>query len=51
MVPADPLGVLEEGEIYYRSSQSLVNPRTQRDFHTLTGDVIVRLEIYFLWQY
>ncbi|KAF5352350.1 hypothetical protein D9756_006189 [Leucocoprinus leucothites] len=40
-VVPDPLGVLEEGEVYYRSSQPLVDPRTQRDFHTLTGNVIL----------
>ncbi|KAJ3566178.1 hypothetical protein NP233_g7159 [Leucocoprinus birnbaumii] len=40
-VVPDPLGILEEGEIYYRSSQPLIDPRTQRDFHVLTGDVIL----------
>ncbi|KAF9447542.1 hypothetical protein P691DRAFT_731304 [Macrolepiota fuliginosa MF-IS2] len=40
-VVPDPLGVLEEGEIYYRSSQSLRNPRTQMTCDILTGDVIL----------
>ncbi|KXN85003.1 putative RNA-dependent RNA polymerase SHL2 [Leucoagaricus sp. SymC.cos] len=40
-VVPDPLGVLEEGEIYYRSSQSIPNPQTQRTFDVVTGDVIL----------
>ncbi|RDB19363.1 putative RNA-dependent RNA polymerase SHL2 [Hypsizygus marmoreus] len=37
----DPLGVLEPGEVYYRSSQSITDPVTQTTFNVLTGDVLL----------
>ncbi|GLB43650.1 putative RNA-dependent RNA polymerase [Lyophyllum shimeji] len=37
----DPLGILEQGEIYYRSSQSLTDPETQTLFNVVTGDVLL----------
>ncbi|KAJ7810510.1 RNA dependent RNA polymerase-domain-containing protein [Mycena olivaceomarginata] len=37
----DPLGVLKENEIYYRSSNPMKNPTTQTLFQTLKGPVIV----------
>jgi hypothetical protein len=40
----DPLGVLEENEIYYRSSNPMKNITTQTLFQTLVGRVIVSLE-------
>ncbi|KAJ3821613.1 RNA dependent RNA polymerase-domain-containing protein [Lentinula raphanica] len=43
----DPLGVLEENEIYYRSSAPIRDPNTQTLFHVITGEVLIfRLEIY-----
>lgn len=43
----DPLGVLEEDEIYYRSSQPIKNIETQTLYHTVTGTVLVSLHISF----
>ena len=40
-VVLDPLGILEEGEIFYYSSRPLKDPRTEMQFQVLTGDVIV----------
>ena len=40
-VALDPLGILKEGEIFYRSSRPQKDPRTEMLFHVLTGDVIV----------
>ncbi|KAG6860856.1 hypothetical protein C0995_006720 [Termitomyces sp. Mi166 len=37
----DPRGVLEEGEVYYRSSVPLINSETQDRFSVLTGNVLV----------
>lgn len=37
----DPLGILEEGEVYYRASQPMTDPETQTLFNVLTGDVLV----------
>ncbi|KAF8167315.1 RNA dependent RNA polymerase-domain-containing protein [Crassisporium funariophilum] len=40
-VVPDPLGVLEEGTIFYRSSRPLKNPRTEILYHVLEGEVLV----------
>ncbi|KAF9469499.1 RNA dependent RNA polymerase-domain-containing protein, partial [Collybia nuda] len=40
-VVPDPLGILEEGQVYYRSSQAMINPDTQTAFNVVTGDVLV----------
>lgn len=40
-LPLDPLGILEEGQIYYRSSQAMINPDTQTAFNVITGNVLV----------
>ncbi|KAF8079235.1 RNA dependent RNA polymerase-domain-containing protein [Lyophyllum atratum] len=40
-VVPDPLGILEEGEVYFRSSQSLTDPQTQTLFNVVTGDVLL----------
>ncbi|KAJ7760095.1 RNA dependent RNA polymerase-domain-containing protein [Mycena maculata] len=37
----DPLGILKENEIYYRTSNPMKNPMTQTFFQVLTGDVIL----------
>ncbi|TFK18698.1 hypothetical protein FA15DRAFT_649270 [Coprinopsis marcescibilis] len=37
----DPLGILEEGQIYYRSSQPMKNPRTEMMFDVIMGKVVV----------
>ncbi|KAJ7238761.1 RNA dependent RNA polymerase-domain-containing protein [Mycena haematopus] len=37
----DPLGVLKENEIFYRSSNPMKNPTTQTLFQTLKGPVLV----------
>ncbi|KAG2022571.1 RNA-directed RNA polymerase, variant 2 [Coprinopsis cinerea AmutBmut pab1-1] len=37
----DPLGVLKEGEIYYRSSQPMKDPETDLPFEVITGPVVV----------
>lgn len=37
----DPKGVLEEGEIYFRSSRNLSDADTGAIFNTITGKVIV----------
>ncbi|KAF9471940.1 hypothetical protein BDN70DRAFT_868854 [Pholiota conissans] len=37
----DPLGVLEEGEIYYRFSTPRCDPRTSMQVHVLEGDVVL----------
>ncbi|KZP15854.1 hypothetical protein FIBSPDRAFT_912406 [Athelia psychrophila] len=37
----DPTGALEEGQLYFRSSQSLADPETGSVFTILLGDVIV----------
>ncbi|KAJ7144770.1 RNA dependent RNA polymerase-domain-containing protein [Mycena crocata] len=37
----DPLGILKENEIYYRSSNPMKNPETQTLFQILEGPVIV----------
>ncbi|KAJ3992350.1 RNA dependent RNA polymerase-domain-containing protein [Lentinula boryana] len=36
----DPLGVLRENEIYYRSSTPIRDPNTQTLFHVITGEVL-----------
>ncbi|KAJ3730892.1 RNA dependent RNA polymerase-domain-containing protein [Lentinula guzmanii] len=36
-----PLGVLQENEIYYRSSTPIRDPNTQTLFHVITGEVLV----------
>ncbi|KAJ6541584.1 RNA dependent RNA polymerase-domain-containing protein [Mycena capillaripes] len=37
----DPLGVLKENEIYYRSSNPMKNPLTETLFQVLTGPIIL----------
>ncbi|KIJ57547.1 hypothetical protein HYDPIDRAFT_171642, partial [Hydnomerulius pinastri MD-312] len=37
----DPYGVLEEGEIHFRSSEMITNPTTGAQSDTITGDVLV----------
>ncbi|KAF9479421.1 hypothetical protein BDN70DRAFT_692461 [Pholiota conissans] len=37
----DPLGILEEGEIYYRFSTPRCDPRTSMQVHVLEGDVVL----------
>jgi hypothetical protein len=37
----DPLGILNEGEIYYRSSQPILDEDTQSVFHVLTGEALI----------
>ncbi|CAA7264868.1 unnamed protein product [Cyclocybe aegerita] len=37
----DPLGVLEEGEIYYRFSKPRKDPKTEMLVHVLEGDVLI----------
>ncbi|KAG6878032.1 hypothetical protein C0993_000572 [Termitomyces sp. T159_Od127] len=37
----DPLGVLKEGEVYYRSSVPIINSETQDVFNVLTGNVLL----------
>ncbi|EGO19098.1 hypothetical protein SERLADRAFT_352904 [Serpula lacrymans var. lacrymans S7.9] len=37
----DPFGVLKEGEIHFRSSESLTNPATGAQFDTVRGEVLV----------
>ncbi|KAG6878945.1 hypothetical protein C0992_006382 [Termitomyces sp. T32_za158] len=37
----DPLGVLEEGEVYYRSSNPIIRPETQDIYSVLTGNVLL----------
>lgn len=39
---ADPLGILNENEIYYRSSTPMRDPNTQTLFHVITGEMLVR---------
>jgi RNA-dependent RNA polymerase len=41
----DPFGVLNEGEIFFRSSVPLTDPDTNHYFDILSGDVIVRLTL------
>ncbi|KAF8640931.1 hypothetical protein AX17_000578 [Amanita inopinata Kibby_2008] len=41
LVVPDPLGVLKEGQIYYRSSQSMKDPETETLFNVLKGEVLV----------
>jgi hypothetical protein len=38
---SDPLGILKEGEIFYRSSQEILNPDKQTLYNVVTGDVLV----------
>jgi hypothetical protein len=38
---SDPIGVLNEGEIFFRSSQQLLHPETCTLFNVVTGDVLV----------
>lgn len=38
---ADPLGILKPDEIYYRSSNSILDSETQTMYNTLTGEVLV----------
>ncbi|THU92070.1 hypothetical protein K435DRAFT_672820 [Dendrothele bispora CBS 962.96] len=38
----DPLGVLQEGEIYYRSSNPMTDPETQALFNVVKGPVLVK---------
>ena len=42
-LPIDPYGVLEEGQIHFRSSQPLRESLTSLDPHQLLGDVLVSL--------
>ncbi|KAK7450551.1 hypothetical protein VKT23_012860 [Stygiomarasmius scandens] len=37
----DPLGVLKQGQIYYRSSNSMINPETQTLFNVVKGEVLI----------
>jgi hypothetical protein len=37
----DPSGLLEEGQIYYRSSQPMTDPKTEMDYFVLQGEVVV----------
>ncbi|KAJ4483881.1 RNA dependent RNA polymerase-domain-containing protein [Lentinula aciculospora] len=37
----DPLGVLDENEIYYRSSTPIRNPHTRTLFHVITGEMLI----------
>ncbi|KAK2462852.1 hypothetical protein APHAL10511_005050 [Amanita phalloides] len=41
LVIPDPINVLGEGEIYYRSSQALKDPATETMFFVLTGPVLI----------
>ncbi|KAH0591428.1 hypothetical protein H2248_001505 [Termitomyces sp. 'cryptogamus'] len=41
----DPLGVLKEGEVYYRSSVAIVDSETQDVFNVLTGNVLLGSQI------
>ncbi|KAF8633592.1 hypothetical protein AX15_001385 [Amanita polypyramis BW_CC] len=40
-VVPDPSGTLEEGEIFYRSSQALKDPESQTMFYVLKGQVLI----------
>jgi len=44
---SDPLGVLEEGEIYYKFSKPRKDPKTEMLIHTLQGEVVVCLIFSF----
>lgn len=48
---SDPLGILEEGHIYYRSSNGIKDNKTQTLFHVLTGPVIVSYDPAFQFVY
>ena len=37
----DPFGVLEEGEIHFRSSQKLGDPLTETNVYSVRGPVLV----------
>ncbi|KAG6830093.1 hypothetical protein H0H92_002266 [Tricholoma furcatifolium] len=37
----DPIGILEEGEVYYHSSVPLLNPESQTFFHVVSGELLV----------
>jgi hypothetical protein len=41
IMSSDPLGILKEGEIFYRSSQEILHPETHTFFNVMTGDVLV----------
>lgn len=38
----DPLGLLKEGQVYFRSSQPLKDRDSELLYHTITGEVVVR---------
>jgi hypothetical protein len=38
---ADPYGVLEEGEIHFRSSELITDPESGTQMDTVTGSVLV----------
>ena len=37
----DPLNVLREGEVFFRSSRPILNPATGKELDVLEGDVLV----------
>jgi len=51
MYIVDPLGVLEQGQIYYRSSNSMINPETQTLFNVVKGEVLVCMIFAIVWLY
>ncbi|KAG1894573.1 uncharacterized protein F5891DRAFT_890383, partial [Suillus fuscotomentosus] len=38
---ADPYGVLEEGQIYFRSSELITDPESRTQMDIVTGSVLV----------
>ncbi|EDR15354.1 uncharacterized protein LACBIDRAFT_301565 [Laccaria bicolor S238N-H82] len=40
-IVADPTGLLEEGQIYYRSSVPMTDPDTEMDYFVLQGEVVL----------
>ncbi|KAJ3851289.1 RNA dependent RNA polymerase-domain-containing protein [Lentinula lateritia] len=41
----DPLGILNENEIYYRSSTPMRDPNTQTLFHVITGEMLASISL------
>lgn len=50
-VKTDPTGQLKEGQIYFRSAQSLTDPETGSVFTTILGPVIVNALTCVYMQY
>lgn len=44
----DPYGVLEEGQIHFRSSEPIINPSTGEQTDIILGDVLVSFFVYYL---